>query len=116
MQAPPAARGVSLVDVAKDLVLPRPGAVELITSLLAAPLTLASVAAVTLAALRTRRSRREAALEHATLLAVPASAGLVAVLLYRDDAGAGPWVVFAVSAAAWLARAVRRARASDVHG
>jgi uncharacterized Zn finger protein (UPF0148 family) len=114
VQATPATPRTSLVDVAKDLVLPRAGALELVTSLAAAPVTVASVAALALALVRERRARRDDAMSGAALLAVPASVGLAAVLLWEWSAGSAWFVALGASTAAWLVRTVARARAADL--
>jgi uncharacterized Zn finger protein (UPF0148 family) len=116
VQAGPATPRTSLVDVAKDLVLPRAGALELLASLAAAPVTVASVAALSLSLLRERRARRDEAMGGASLLAVPATVGLLAVLLWEYGAGSPWWVALGASTAAWLVRTVARARARDALG
>ncbi|MEW5739002.1 MAG: hypothetical protein AB1938_08740 [Myxococcota bacterium] len=113
VQAPTGGPKTTLPEVAKDLVLPREGVVELVTSLVAAPLTAASVVALSLALLRERRARREEGLRGATLLAVPATAGLLAVLLYKNDADTGWWLGLCLCGAAWLFRTLRRAHADE---
>lgn len=106
-------RAHTLVDVARDVVLPRGGALELLTSLVAAPLTAASIFALALARLRERRGRREESLQGAALLAVPATSGLLAVLLWELDVAKWAWVALGVSFVAWAIRAVVRANADD---
>lgn len=113
VQAPGAGGPATLVHVARDLVLPRAGALEWVTSLLSGPLTVASIVALALARLRERRARREESLQGAALLAVPATAGLVAVALWELDAATGSWGVLGACFAAWAVRAVVRARVDD---
>ncbi|GMU61934.1 MAG: hypothetical protein AMXMBFR34_36970 [Myxococcaceae bacterium] len=111
VQSPAQAPKTSLVEVAKDLVLPRAGVFESVASLLAAPLTVASVAALALALLRERRTRREEGMRGAALLAVPATAALLAVLFFPHDAGVAWYVGLGACAGAWLIRSLGRARA-----
>ncbi|MEW6430260.1 MAG: hypothetical protein AB1730_02025 [Myxococcota bacterium] len=92
---------------------PRGGARELLTSLVAAPLTATSFFALTLARLHQRRGRREESLRGAALLAVPATSALPAVLLREFDALQWARVSLSESFIAWAARAVVRANADD---
>ena len=66
-------RPVTLADVAGNLVKPRDGLVELITSVIAAPLTAVTVLVLGYFLLRLRRSQRSAALWGANALAATSS-------------------------------------------
>lgn len=101
-------RPVTLADVAANLVKPRDGWLELITSVLAGPLTCLTVLVLGYFLLRLRRSQRSAALWGANALAVPLSTGLLALAF--SDAEAPQWVygVLGASFAAWVVRSVKR--------
>lgn len=113
VQSPSQGGPPTLVDVAKDLLWPRAGALELLTSVVAAPLTLSSLFALALARLRERRGRREESMQGAALLAVPATTALLAVTLWELDAPGVTWGVLGVTFVAWALRAFVRASADD---
>lgn len=99
---------VSFSDIASATVMPREGVLELVLSVLAAPLTASTVLTLGYFLLRQKRSRRDDALAGAQLLAVPVCAALFAVTLFELDAPPWAWGAFAFSFAAWAVRALRR--------
>jgi hypothetical protein len=106
------ARPASLIDVAREVVLPQEGLAELALSLLAAPVTVLTVLVLGYLLLRERRSRREERLQGARLLAVPACTALAAVSLLGSGLPGLAWAALGASFGAWLARELsRRARA-----
>ena len=113
VQSPARSGAPTLLDVAKDLLWPRAGALELLTSIVAVPLTLSSLLALALARLRERRGRRDESMQGAALLAVPATTALLAVSLWEVDAPRGVWLGLGVTFAAWALRAFARAKADD---
>lgn len=113
VQSPSSSGAPTLVDVAKDLLWPRAGVLELVTSLVAAPLTVSSIVALALARLRERRGRRDESMQGAALLAVPATAALLAVMLWESSAPAVAYACLGVTFVAWAVRAFARAHADD---
>ena len=98
-------------DVVADLMLPRSGAVDLVLSLLALPVTTLTVVVLGYAVLQAMRKKLPVNLRGARLLAVPTSAALAAVLLLRNDADTGAWVALGISLSGWFVRDLLRARA-----
>jgi hypothetical protein len=113
VQAPPSPGTTTLVALAKDLVLPRAGALEWVTSVLAGPLTLSAVVALALTQLRYRRARTEDALRGASAFIVPATAALQAMALWEAGAPQAAWVTLGTCLGAWLVRSVGRVRGDD---
>ncbi|MFZ5442878.1 MAG: hypothetical protein ACOZQL_22930 [Myxococcota bacterium] len=101
--------GATIGEVAAEMVLPRAGAAELVLTVLAAPLTVATVAVLGYLLVRERRSRREGKLEGARTFGVPAVAALIAVSLWGSAVPAWSWWLLGGAFAAWLAREVLRA-------
>lgn len=101
-------RPVTLADVAGNLVKPRDGLLELVTSVLAAPLTAATVLVLGYFLLRLRRSQRSAALWGANALAVPLATGLLLLAFVDGDVPAWPYWLVGVSFGAWAVRSVVR--------
>lgn len=99
----------SLGDVASDLVMPRPGGADLVLTVLAAPLTIATVLVLGYLLVRERRSRREGKLEGARLFGVPAVGALIAVSLWTSDTPTWAWALLGCSFAAWVVRELLRA-------
>lgn len=108
-QAPAAPRGGSFRELAADLVLPRTGAVELLLSVLAGPVTIVTTLTLAWATLKAMRRKTEPDFAGAQLLAVPATSALLALLLWRDGTTLAAWLALATSFSAWLVRAVLRA-------
>lgn len=95
--------------VARELVMPREGALELVTSVLAAPLTLSAVALTGWYHSPLRRWRAiESELEMARLVAVPGSAAMLAVFLADAPHGMVAYGVLGTSFVAWAVRGLRR--------
>jgi len=101
-------RPVTLADVASNLVKPRDGLVELITSVIAAPLTAATVLVLGYFLLRLRRSQRSAALWGANALAVPLATGLLLLALVDSEVPEWPYWLVGISFGAWAVRSVVR--------
>lgn len=102
----------SLGDVASDLVMPRAGGADLVLTVLAAPLTVATVVVLGYLLVRERRSRREGKLEGARLFGVPAVGAFIAVTLWTSsDVPSWSWALLGGSFAAWGARELLRASA-----
>lgn len=101
---------VSFGEVAAELVMPAEGALELALTIVAAPLTLTTVAVLGYLLLRERRGRRDAKLAGARLLAVPSVAAMLSASVWDVPIAPYLWSGVAVSLAAWVAREVVRAR------
>jgi hypothetical protein len=101
-------RPVTLADVAGNLVKPRDGLVELITSVIAGPLTAVTVLVLGYLLLRLRRSQRSAALWGANALAVPVATGLLLLTFVDFEVPDWPYWLVGVSFGAWLIRSVVR--------
>lgn len=108
LQATTAPRKENFADIAGDFVMPWGGALELVTSVLAAPLTLFTVLVTGYFLLKERADAREAKLAGTRMFAVPVCAVLGAVLLWSQ--GANVWALGAlgVSFGAWGLRTVVR--------
>lgn len=112
LQATTPPRPERFADLAADFVLPRGGAVELVTSVVAAPLTVFTVLATGYVLLRQRAETREARLAGARVLAVPVCAGLAALIIWSEtNADAWTFGVLGVAFVAWVIRTVLRASA-----
>lgn len=98
----------TLQSVTDRLISPRGGALELVTSVLAAPLTFTTVLTLGWYLVRMKPAQRTAALTGAGALAVPASTALFAVTLFEFEAPAWAYGVLGVSFLAWAVRGVRR--------
>jgi hypothetical protein len=97
--------------VASEVVLPRGGLVDLALSLLAAPVTVLTVAVLGFLLVRERRGRREARLQGLRRLAVPACTALAAAMGAGSGLPGWAWGLLGASFAAWAARELlRRAR------
>ncbi len=108
LQATTPPRAENFADIAVSFVLPRGGLVEVVTSVLAAPLTIFTVLVTGYFLVREKASRREAQLVSVRLLAVPVCAALAATLLFSRGAPLGSFVALLVSFAAWGARTFTR--------
>ena len=99
----------SFFSVAHEMVMPREGALEVVLSFLAAPLTIAAVALTGWYHSPIRRWRAiESELEMARLVAVPGSAVMLAVFLADAPQPAIAYGVLGVSFVSWAVRGVRR--------
>jgi hypothetical protein len=104
-------RPAGLGEVASEVVLPRGGLVDLALSLLAAPVTVLTVAVLGFLLVRERRGRREARLQGLRRLAVPACTALAAAMGAGSGLPGWAWGLLGASFAAWAARELlRRAR------
>lgn len=108
-------RPVHLQDVFFALLMPRSGPVDLVLSILAAPLTLATVFGIGYAMMRNRRARRRDAnfLSGAELASVPLTVVVLGFLLWSPMTPGWVWAVLGTALVAWIAREVLR-RASRV--
>lgn len=99
----------SFFSVAHEMVMPREGVLELVLSVLAAPLTIAAVALTGWYHSPLRRWRAiESELEMARLVAVPGSAVMLAVMMTDVPNPAIAYGVLGVSFASWAVRGFRR--------
>ena len=94
--------------------LPTGGVLELVTSALAAPLTIFTVLVTGYFLVRERASKREEQLVGVRLFAVPLCAMLAAVGLYSQQADAWLYGALGLSFGAWVVRTVTRHR-PDAH-
>ena len=99
-------------DVAASLVLPMGGAMDLVLTVLALPVTCFTLVVLGYGVLQMMRSKRAVSLTGARMLAVPTSVAFVAMLLLEYSAPTTVWVALAGSFFAWLVRDVLRRRAS----
>jgi hypothetical protein len=113
VHSPPKSTPSTLADVARDLLWPRTGAFELLTTVIAAPLTLSSLLALVFARLESSRGRREGSMHGAALLAVPATKALLSVTLWELQVPGLAWGAPGVSFVAWGLRTFARALADD---
>lgn len=100
-------------DVAAELVLPRGGAVDLVLTLIALPVTGLTLAVLGYGVLQTMRRKLPLNLTGAKWLAVPTSTALVAVLFLQHDAPTAAWVAVSISLSAWIVRDLLRALAKS---
>lgn len=108
LQATTPPREENFADIAGDFVLPRGGIVEVVTSVLAAPLTVFTVLVTGYFLVREKASRRQEQLVGVRLLAVPVCAALAGALLFSRGAPLGSFVALVISLAAWSARTFTR--------
>lgn len=117
LQATTAPRRENFADIATDFVMPWGGALELITSVIAAPLTLFTVLVTGYFLVKEKASVREEKLAGTRLFAVPVCAVLGTVLLWSQF-GVNVWAFAGLGAsfAAWVVRTVsRNAGRDDLH-
>jgi len=100
----------SFSDIAHELVFPRGGAVELVLSILAGPVTATTVLVLGYLLLREKRARRDDKLHGLRQLAVPAVSAMVCASLYGSGVPWSAWGALGFSFAAWVVREVLRSR------
>ena len=110
--ATPSSGEPRMKDVAAELVLPRGGAMELVLSVIALPLTVLTLIVFGYGVLKTMRKRMPVSLRGAKWLAVPTAAALAAMLLLENQASEGIWAALGSSLGAWIVRTVIRVQRS----
>jgi uncharacterized Zn finger protein (UPF0148 family) len=105
---PRSGSSMTFAALAQELVMWRDGVPDVVLSVLAFPVTGATVISLGYLLLRVRRSQRDEALAGITLMAVPIGAAMLALTLWELDTPMAGWLAFAGGFAAWLARSVLR--------
>lgn len=105
----PSEKKLTFLDVVQELVMWRDGVLDVALSVLAFPVTGATVATLGFLLVRRRPKDREGALDGTLFLAVPTASAFLAATLWQFNTGLPGWIAFGVGFAAWLARTAVRA-------
>lgn len=105
----PIEKKLTFLDVVQELVLWRDGVLDVALSVLAFPVTGATVVTLGFLLVRRKPRDRERALDGALFLAVPTASAFLAATLWQFNTELPGWLAFGAAFVAWVARTAIRA-------